>query len=191
MTDKPKKGRGKKPAPKPEPAQDQKLKPLTSTALVIHANPGRPTVYTEHIVSTILERLAAGDSLRRICRNDPDLPAESTVRNWAIQDLNGFFARYARARDMGLDSMADETLDIADDGRNDTFTDEDGYTQVNWDHIARSKVRIDTRKWYLSRLAPKRYGALMRVDDKAIEPASLEPDYVLAPDEKGPDAPIL
>ncbi len=57
--------------------------------------------------------------------------------------------------------MADQVLDIADDGTNDFVTsEEDGKTivTVNYDHIQRSKLRFDARRWYLSKLAPKRYG---------------------------------
>ncbi len=117
---------------------------------------GRPTKYTPEIAETIFERLAQGDSLRRICR-DESLPHESTVRQWARNDKD-FYTQYATARDIGLDAMADELLDISDDGTNDTYADDEGNERVNTDVIQRSRLRVDTRKWYLSKLAPKRYG---------------------------------
>jgi hypothetical protein len=53
-------------------------------------------------------------------------------------------------------------LDIADDGTNDfiTKTSSDGteFEVVNTEHIQRSKLRIDTRKWNLSKMQPKKYG---------------------------------
>ena len=53
-------------------------------------------------------------------------------------------------------------LDIADDGSNDWVErkNADGSTTevVNGEHIQRSRVRIDARKWLLSKLAPKKYG---------------------------------
>lgn len=85
------------------------------------------------------------------------MPGESTVRDWVRQDPS-FSAQYAIARDMGLDAMAEETLEIADDGSNDTYTDDEGNEAVNHDVIQRSRLRVDTRKWFLSKLAPKRYG---------------------------------
>lgn len=182
--------KGKTPAKRTAKPEDT-FQPIEQGRALIVRPHGRPTVYDEYSVGIILEQLAAGVSLKRICARDDTLPAESTVRKWALEDRNGFYARYARARDIGLDSMADETLDIADDGRNDYTVDGDGNVLVDWDHIARSKVRIDTRKWYLSRLAPKRYGALLRLDEKPSEPEKLTADYVLTPDETGPDAPIL
>jgi hypothetical protein len=102
---------------------------------------GRPSSYNEEVVTKILEKLAAGESLLSICRA-PDMPAESTVRKWAAEDREGFYAKYAYARDIGLDHQADRIIDIAD-------TEEDP---------ARARVMIDARKWHLSKMAPKRYG---------------------------------
>lgn len=62
---------------------------------------------------------------------------------------------------MGLDEMADDVVEISDDGKNDWMQSNDpdnpGY-RLNGEHQARSRLRVDTRKWYLSKLAPKRYG---------------------------------
>ncbi|MEX3630328.1 MAG: hypothetical protein VB138_13605 [Burkholderia sp.] len=84
-----------------------------------------------------------------------------TVQEWVIRDINGFAGQYARARDVGLDEMADDLLNISDDGRNDWMDNQDpdnpGY-DFNGEHFQRSRLRVDTRKWYLSKLAPKRYG---------------------------------
>ena len=121
---------------------------------------GRPSVYTREIADAICARLAAGESLRSICR-DEDMPAEAAVRQWALDDREGFYAQYTRSRDIGLDVLADETLEISDDGRNDWVAKADpenpGY-QYNGEAVGRSRLRVDTRKWYLSKLAPKRYG---------------------------------
>jgi terminase small subunit-like protein len=71
------------------------------------------------------------------------MPSEGTVRGWARDDRDGFGARYRQARDLQLDFWADEILDIAD--------------EANADPRDR-QVRIDTRKWLMSKLAPRRYG---------------------------------
>ena len=86
-----------------------------------------------------------------------------------MEDREGFFAQYARARDVGLDAMADELFDIADDGTND-WMERDGEGNpgyaVNGENVSRSRLRVDTRKWYLSKLAPKRYGEKLEVTEK-------------------------
>ena len=72
------------------------------------------------------------------------MPAESTVRLWATEDRNGFSAQYARARDAQMDAMAEDILLIAD--------------EENAEDTQRAKLRIDTRKWLMSKMAPKKYG---------------------------------
>lgn len=121
---------------------------------------GRPPSYTPELAIAICERLANGESLKAICSSD-DMPHRATVHRWIIDNVDGFSDRYAHARDVGLDTMADELLDISDDGRNDWMEKNDpdnpGYV-FNGEHSSRSKLRVDARKWYLSKLAPKKYG---------------------------------
>nr|WP_156025870.1 terminase small subunit protein [Sulfitobacter sp. 20_GPM-1509m] len=98
-------------------------------------------------------------TLREICRAE-DMPPESTVRLWALDDREGFSAHYTRAREIGYHVMADELMEIADDGRND-FTSRnagDAEAVLNGEHIQRSRLRVDTRKWMLSKVLPKIYG---------------------------------
>ena len=102
---------------------------------------GRPSIYTQEIADLICQKLAEGMSLRAICRSD-GMPNEATVRQWAVDDREGFYSQYTRSRDIGLDCMADEVQEIADN---------DG-------DVARDRLRFDSRRWYLSKLAPKRYG---------------------------------
>jgi Bacteriophage Sf6, terminase small subunit-like len=122
---------------------------------------GRPSTYSQEIADEVCRRLAGGESLRAICR-DEGIPDESTVRLWALDDREGFAAQYARAREVQFLAIADELLEIADDGRNDWMEregkDERGGCELNGEHIQRSRVRIDTRKWMLSKMLPKVYG---------------------------------
>lgn len=66
--------------------------------------------------------------------------------------------RYARAREAQIECWADETLEIADDNTRDVYETEDGLKIVNTDVIARARLRVDTRKWLLSKLARNTYG---------------------------------
>jgi hypothetical protein len=123
---------------------------------------GRPSVYTPEIADEICERLAAGESLVAICQAD-HMPPESTVRGWAIDDREGFAAKYARARQSQALRWAEEILAIADDGTNDVTVDEDGNPRTDHDAIQRSRLRVDTRKWLLSKVLPKVYGEKVAV----------------------------
>ncbi|HEY1246085.1 MAG TPA: hypothetical protein VGF29_14760 [Hyphomicrobiaceae bacterium] len=122
---------------------------------------GRPTIYTEEIAAVIVTRLAAGEPLRTICRNDR-MPDESTVRGWALDPDHPFAKRYALAREMGFFSMADELLEIADDARNDFMErmtrSGEVETVVNEEVLARSRMRIATRQWLLAKALPQTFG---------------------------------
>src|SRR5574340_1363106 len=66
--------------------------------------------------------------------------------------------QYARAREAQADKLAEDILAIADDGLRDTYVDENGNTRTDQDVIARSRLRVDARKWLASKMAPKKYG---------------------------------
>lgn len=122
---------------------------------------GRPSEYTPEIASKLCAELSTGRTLRDVCRDD-GMPPESTVRGWVLDDREGFAAQYTRARELGYHSMADETLEISDDGSNDWMErghgEDDPVEVVNHEAIARSRLRVDTRKWLLSKALPKIYG---------------------------------
>ena len=119
---------------------------------------GRPTDYTEELAAEICRRLSEGATLRAVCKAD-DMPSESVVRKWAVEDRGGFRAHYTGAREIGYLSMADELVEIADDSSGDTITDkETGADRLDGEWVARSRIKIDTRKWLLSKALPKIYG---------------------------------
>jgi hypothetical protein len=122
--------------------------------------PPRP-LYGADVIEAILLRLRAGETLRAICR-DEGMPDHSTVLEWVRDDRDGFANRYAQAREAGVYAMADELLEIADDGTND-WTErqrKDGSTKnaLNKEHVQRSRLRADTRKWLLSKILPRVFG---------------------------------
>ncbi len=79
---------------------------------------GRPRKYSEEMAAEICERLAAGEALIKITR-DPHLPFHSTVYSWVIDDLEGFASRYARAREIQAEMIAEEIESISDDESKD------------------------------------------------------------------------
>lgn len=131
---------------------------------------GRQTVYTEALAAEICERLEHGESLNRICR-DEHMPTEGCVRDWVSDDREGFNARYAKARERGYARLADELLDIADDGSND-WMEREGHAVPNGELVARSRLRLDTRKWLLSKMLPKLYGDKQQ-DGDATQPITI------------------
>lgn len=121
---------------------------------------GRPSKLNDKLAQAIFLRMAQGESLLQICR-DPDMPSKSTVLKWASENKE-FSDQYAQARADLLDYWAEEIVDISEDGSNDWYDREtrNGNTirVVDHEHVTRSKLRVDTRKWLLSKLAAKKYG---------------------------------
>lgn len=123
---------------------------------------GRPSTYSEEIADRICNGLSDCRSLRSICL-DESMPDKATVFRWLADERYAAFRdQYARAREAQADALFDETLDIADDGSNDWIERkrEDGSTDtvLDHEHVQRSKLRIETRKWMAGKLRPKVYG---------------------------------
>lgn len=119
--------------------------------------PGRPTSYTPELGADICKHVAEATPLRDIAAK-PGMPATSTMMLWLDGRHPEFSEQYARAREAQADKLAEEILSIADDGLNDTYLDADGNKRTDTDVIARSKLRVDARKWLASKMAPKKYG---------------------------------
>lgn len=113
----------------------------------------------DEIGKAICEKIALGDSLNAICKED-GMPDKATVIRWAMErseDPNAFCNQYARARQIQAELRADEIIDIADDNSLD-FKEDNGRVSVDHENIQRARLRVDTRKWYLSKVLPKVYG---------------------------------
>ena len=120
---------------------------------------GRPTTLSPEIVTAICAEIASGRSLRSICEAD-EFPDASTVYRWLTWNAE-FREQYARAREDQADALFDEILEISDDGRND-WMERHGRDDAGWvangEHVQRSRLRVDSRKWMAARLKPKKYG---------------------------------
>lgn len=118
---------------------------------------GRPSDYTEELALVICERIAEGESLRAICRDD-DMPARSSVFKWLIEH-KAFSDQYARAREAQADALFEDILEIADDKSQDVrVVGEDEREVCNTEFVQRARLRVDARKWMAGKLAPKKYG---------------------------------
>lgn len=122
---------------------------------------GRPTTFSQELANEICLRIAEGESVRRIIESK-NMPSSSTIYRWLLdEEKKLFWEQYARARNMQAEIMFEELLDIADDGSNDYMTISKGKTEYNVEDrevTNRSKLRVETRKWYLSKVLPKKFG---------------------------------
>jgi hypothetical protein len=117
-------------------------------------------MFSREVADAICQRLADGESLNAICKTE-GMPAESTVRAWALDDVEGFAANYARARAIGYERLADELLSIADTPvvGVKTKTNDKGETETTeGDMIEHRRLQVDARKWMLAKMLPKKFG---------------------------------
>jgi len=122
----------------------------------------RPKTYTASLGDLICSHIAQGKSLARICREHESLPSPRTVYNW-LREYPEFLRNYEISKSDQADYLAEEILDIADNGTNDWVAvsgDDDAIKayKLNGENIQRSRLRVDARKWIASKLKPKRYG---------------------------------
>lgn len=133
---------------------------------------GRPSDYTPEIADAICAEIALGYSLRTICKEET-MPCVATVFNW-IRTKPEFLEQYEKAKVEQADSLAEEMLDIADDGTNDWMEkqnkDGSSYVALNPEHVQRSRLRVDTRKWIASKLKPKKYGDKVELSGNQSNP---------------------
>lgn len=117
----------------------------------------------------ILAQVRSGLSLRESCRNGGDwTPAESTFRDWVDADED-LAAQYARAREARAEVIFEQCLAIADSQEGDIIPSPDGGEQINHDVINRARLRIDTRRWMLGKMQPKKYGDKVQVDNTSSD----------------------
>lgn len=151
---------------------------------------GRPPfAWTPEIEDRIFDLIMDGQAIRQFLRHNREegLP-EITVFYKRMRDDESFAKRYARAKEFCADQEFEETKEIADNGSNDWMEvndpDNPGY-RINGEHVQRSKLRVDVRKWRAAKLAPKKYGDRIAMEhegpDGGAIPVAMTVTYVDPP----------
>ncbi len=112
-----------------------------------NATRGGETDYAPAIVEAVCDRILAGQTLRQIGQAE-DMPSVATLVRWLSQHSD-FAARYAHAKEVQADLLADDVLGVADDPTIEP---------------SEKRVRIDARKWTAAMMRPKKYGKHPVVD---------------------------
>jgi hypothetical protein len=111
-------------------------------------------MFDQETADRLCAALSCGQSLRKACEAEGCAP--STVLGW-VDQFPAFAEQYAQARARGYQLLADEIIDISDDSSGDIIQTEHG-PKVDAERVARSRLRVDSRKWMLSKMLPKVYG---------------------------------
>lgn len=120
---------------------------------------GRPSKYSKKLVVEFCKRIAQGNSLRTVCLAE-DMPSANSIFYW-FSIHPEFLQQYQRATEARAEAMAEDILDISDDGSNDYMIITKGkhsYNVEDKEVTNRSKLRVETRKWLMSKMKPKKYG---------------------------------
>jgi len=120
----------------------------------------------EKICKMVLEGMMSGLSAFKACKA-AGVP-NSTFSTWLVDDAE-LSERYARAREVLIEKMASDLMDIADTpvGSTDSGQTDSGAVQ-------KQRLQVDTRKWLLSKLAPKRYGDKLELSGDQNNPLQLQ-----------------
>lgn len=114
--------------------------------------------WDDDLKAEIIERTANGELLGSILK-DPAMPSRMSV--WRMQRADEQFgADMQTAREVAADMLAEEVIEISDHAAEDYRAD----GSINYEVIARSKLRTDNRKWIIGKLDPKRWGDKVQTD---------------------------
>jgi len=135
-----------------------------------------------------LKLISSSYGLSYICKNNNDLPTQASVFIWlSDEERNGgdtpLLDIYTRAKELQADYMVDEMQEIADNGTNDWMkkkgSNGEEYEVVNKEHINRSRLRIETRKWTAAKLKHRKYGDKLEISGDPKRPLSSSTDEEL------------
>lgn len=134
---------------------------------------GDGSLYSEALIDRMCSEIETSEKgLHAICKN-PDYPSVSLFMRWLSDGKHPFAVeRYTRAKQLQAEYMEEQLLKIADDSSEDAIMTEKGIIE-NKEFVNRSRLRVDTRKWLMAKLMPKKYGDKLDVtsDGKQINQA--------------------
>ena len=120
-----------------------------------------PEAEKQQKINKVLTQMRDGNSLRQAAEMAG--VARQTFLDWVDKDeeLSG---HYAQARAAMIDKIADDIMTIADEELIPT-----GEGKVDNAMVQKQRLRVETRKWLLSKLAHKKYGDKLELtgDDKS------------------------
>lgn len=136
------------------------------------------TIYTDELADEICRLISESEyGLRKMVTQNPHLPDVATMMRWLANKENKaydyFREQYALAKEMQADYLAERLIEISDDDKNDTIETEKGsFPNNEW--INRSRLRVDVRKWLMSKILPKKYGDNLKLSGDPENPIAIQ-----------------
>ena len=92
------------------------------------------------------------------------MPDSNTFYKWMNEDEQKL-EQYARAREEQADYYLDEMIRVAYENNADVYVEpETGNVKIDGNVVQRSRLIVDSLKWSMARIAPKKYGDLNTTD---------------------------
>jgi hypothetical protein len=126
---------------------------------------GRPSKFTQALADKICERVASGESLRKVCAT-PGYPHMSNVLRWlAEEEKAAFREQYTRAREAQADAMAEDLMELHEKawvpvlvGGKPLMVKGEPLMTVDKASVAAVRLEAENKKWLMGKLKPKKYG---------------------------------
>lgn len=140
--------------------RSSRSKKTTKTVPKVEKKKGRPTLYSAKLAEKICSRIASGESLLKICR-DEDMPDRATIHLWLLKmnedgtkTYQTFIDNYAIATELRADVAFDEINEIADETPDMIKKTAEKKSSAM---AQAQRLRVDSRKWTAARMFPKKY----------------------------------
>jgi hypothetical protein len=113
---------------------------------------GRPQLYTPELADEILERISNGENQIKICE-DEHIPSYAVISRWVRDDVEGFQAKYACARDIQADYIAEQVMVVSSEALG-VATGKPGTGEAGAKVMAK-KILADNMKWFAGNMSSK------------------------------------
>lgn len=147
---------------------------------IAHAHAKKPLkpriTRSPELLAIMFDRVSKGESLDTIC-STPDMPSRKSFFAWCMEDPESR-SGYELALEMKGEFYAEQIVEISDRSSDDWKQDEKGRMVPDTEHIMRSKLRVDARKWVVSKLLPKKYGDKLDIT-QTVKNADLSDEELL------------
>lgn len=144
---------------------------------------GRPSLYTKELAIEICGEISTNPiGLKKLCAINEHWPSYRVIHEWRITH-DEFRNLYARAKEYQAEIIAEEILEISDYSAEDYMVGDNGKSVLDHEHVQRSKLRIDTRKWVASKLLPKKYGDKIQNEITGLDGSAVKTETRLTIEE--------
>jgi predicted HTH domain antitoxin len=152
----------------------KELQPVTKTINTINHKSKEAQQERERKFNLIIKEIETkGQSLNKAAKQ---IGIDTRTFHDMIQKDTSLLHQYTRAMELRADLIAERMVRNSHNRANDFYTDSEGNLKPNPVAVQRDRLILDTDKWLLSKLMPKKYGDKLTLDGevKTGNPLTIE-----------------